>query len=113
MRLRQFTHDASHELRTPLAAVGSSLDLALKTGDYEREIRAAKRRTEARLAAHRAAAAIGGTRRVGSCRRRPTDMSALVASEVEQHRQAAADAGIELTSTRLPRGWSWTATRGW
>ena len=42
VRLRQFTHDASHELRTPLAAIGSSLDLALKTGDYEREIRAAK-----------------------------------------------------------------------
>ena len=42
-RLRQFTHDASHELRTPLAAVNSSLDLALRTGDYAEEIRAAKR----------------------------------------------------------------------
>ncbi len=42
-RLRQFTHDASHELRTPLAAVNSSLDLAMRTGDYVEEIRAAKR----------------------------------------------------------------------
>jgi signal transduction histidine kinase len=41
-RLHQFTHDAGHELRTPLAAAGSSLDLALRTGEYEDGIREAK-----------------------------------------------------------------------
>jgi signal transduction histidine kinase len=38
-RLEQFTHDASHELRTPLTAIRSSLDCAVKTGDYETGIR--------------------------------------------------------------------------
>jgi len=42
-RLEQFTDDASHELRTPLAVVNSELDLALRTGEYEERIRAAKR----------------------------------------------------------------------
>lgn len=41
-RLEQFTQDASHELRTPLAVLGSSLDLALKTKNYEEGIRSAK-----------------------------------------------------------------------
>lgn len=42
-RLEQFTQDASHELRTPLTAVGTSLDLALRTPDNRAEILAAKR----------------------------------------------------------------------
>ena len=41
-RLEQFTQDASHELRTPLASISSSLDVAMKTGDYEESIVAAK-----------------------------------------------------------------------
>ena len=41
-RLEQFTQDASHELRTPLASISSSLDVAMKTGDYEEGIVAAK-----------------------------------------------------------------------
>jgi len=41
-RLTQFTHDASHELRTPLAVIGSELDLALRTGDHEEHIAAAR-----------------------------------------------------------------------
>jgi signal transduction histidine kinase len=41
-RLEQFTQDASHELRTPLASISSSLDVAMKTGDYEQGIVAAK-----------------------------------------------------------------------
>ena len=97
VRLRQFTHDASHELRTPLAAVGSSLDLALKTGDYEREIRAAKSELKqgARLIERLLQLAELDELALSPL---PIDMSALVASEVEQHRRAAADAGIELTS---------------
>ncbi len=98
VRLRQFTHDASHELRTPLATVGSSLDLALKSGDHEREIQVAKNELKqgSRLIerllqlAELDELALSPT---------PTDMSALVASEVEQHQPAAGEAGIELTST--------------
>jgi signal transduction histidine kinase len=41
-RLEQFTQDASHELRTPLASISSSLDVAMKTGEYEQGIVAAK-----------------------------------------------------------------------
>jgi signal transduction histidine kinase len=102
VRLRQFTHDASHELRTPLAAVGSSLDLALKTGDYEREIRAAKSELKqgSRLIERLLQLAELDELALSPL---PVDMSALVASEVEQHRRAAADAGIELTST-ISRG---------
>ncbi|MFZ2414173.1 MAG: HAMP domain-containing sensor histidine kinase [Candidatus Cryosericum sp.] len=41
-RLEQFTQDASHELRTPLASISSSLDVAMKTGEYEQGFMAAK-----------------------------------------------------------------------
>lgn len=41
-RLEQFTQDASHELRTPLATLGSSLDLALKNGNYREGLLSAK-----------------------------------------------------------------------
>ncbi len=42
-RLEQFTQDAGHELRTPLTSVSTSLDLALATGEYLENIRAAKK----------------------------------------------------------------------
>jgi two-component system, OmpR family, sensor histidine kinase CiaH len=46
-RLTQFTHDASHELHTPLAVIGSELDLASRTRDYEKHIAAAKEEVKA------------------------------------------------------------------
>jgi signal transduction histidine kinase len=97
VRLRQFTHDASHELRTPLAAVNSSLDLALKSGDYEREIRAAKRELKqgSRLIERLLQLAELDELALSPV---PVDMSALVKSEVEQHRKDAREAGITLTS---------------
>ncbi len=97
-RLRQFTHDASHELRTPLAVVGSSLDLALKTGDYEGEIRAAKaelRQSSYLIERLLQLAELDELALAPS----PTDLSAVVRSEVEQHRRLATEAGIELTSS--------------
>ena len=98
VRLRQFTHDASHELRTPLAAIGSSLDLALRTGDYEREIRAAKNELKqgSRLIERLLQLAELDELALSPA---SVDMSALVSGEFEQHRKAAADAGIEFTST--------------
>jgi two-component system sensor histidine kinase CiaH len=96
-RLRQFTHDASHELRTPLAAANSSLDLAIRTGDYAEEIRAAKRELQQ------------GSRLIERLLQlaeldelaltpEPVDLSRLVRDEVAQHQGAAADAGVELRS---------------
>jgi signal transduction histidine kinase len=96
-RLRQFTHDASHELRTPLAAANSSLDLAMRTGDYAEEIRAAKRELQQ------------GSRLIERLLQlaeldelaltpEPVDLSRLVRDEVAQHQGAAADAGVELRS---------------
>jgi signal transduction histidine kinase len=98
VRLREFTHDASHELRTPLAAIGSSLDLALRTRDYEREIKAAKSELKqgSRLIERLLQLAELDQLALSPA---PVDMSILVSSEFEQHRKAAADAGIELTST--------------
>ncbi len=96
-RLRQFTHDASHELRTPLAVVGSSLDLALKTGDYENEIRAAKeelRQSSSVIDRLLQLAELDELALVP----KPIDMSALVISEAERHRPEAALAGLELVS---------------
>jgi signal transduction histidine kinase len=97
VRLRQFTHDASHELRTPLAAIGSSLDLALKTGDYESEIKAAKNELKqgSRLIERLLQLAELDELALSPA---PVDMSALVTGEFEQHRRVAADAGIEFTS---------------
>jgi signal transduction histidine kinase len=96
-RLRQFTHDASHELRTPLAAVNSSLDLALRTGDYVEEIRAAKRELQQGSRLVERLLQLAELDELGLVPE-PVDMSALVTSEVAQHQGAAADAGVELQS---------------
>jgi signal transduction histidine kinase len=100
-RLRQFTHDASHELRTPLAAVNSSLDLALKTGDYEPEIRAAKRELKQGSLLIERLLQLAELDQL-ALSPLPTDMSALVASEAEQHQRAASEVGLSLTSSISP-----------
>jgi signal transduction histidine kinase len=41
-RLNQFSQDASHELRTPLSNTNLSLDLALRSEEYEKYIKEAK-----------------------------------------------------------------------
>ena len=98
VRLRQFTHDASHELRTPLATIGSSLDLALRTGEYEREIRAAKSELKQ---GSRLIERLLQLAELDELALSPNsvDMSALVASEFEQHSRAAADADIGFTGS--------------
>lgn len=42
MRMEQFAQNAGHELRTPLTNLRTSLDVAIKTGEYEHGIREAK-----------------------------------------------------------------------
>jgi signal transduction histidine kinase len=100
VRLRQFTHDASHELRTPLAAVNSSLDLALRTGDYEDEIRAAKRELQQ---GSRVIERLLQLAELDQLALSPesVDLSAVVSDEVAQHQGAAIDAGLELRSDVL------------
>ena len=96
-RLTQFTHDASHELRTPLAVINSELDLALRTGDHEPHIVAAKEEVKAGAAliddllglAALDAATLDG---------RPVDLSALVEREVERSASLAQAEGVRLES---------------
>jgi signal transduction histidine kinase len=99
-RLRQFTHDASHELRTPLAAVNSSLDLALRTGDYEDEIRAAKRELQQGSRVIERLLQLAELDQL-ALTPEPVDLAALVRDEVAQHQGAAVDAGLELRSEVL------------
>jgi signal transduction histidine kinase len=95
-RLEQFTHDASHELRTPLTAMRSSLDTALKTGEYEAGIQEARQELDrgtllvdrildlARLDA--AALELG-----------EVDMGRVVADAVERQEGIATEAAVAVT----------------
>ena len=100
-RLTQFTHDASHELRTPLAVINSELDLALRTGDHEQHIAAAKEEVKAGAAliedllglAELDSATLDG---------HPVDLSALVEREVERCSLLAQAEGVRLESRVEP-----------
>jgi signal transduction histidine kinase len=100
-RLTQFTHDASHELRTPLAVINSELDLALRTGDHERHIAAAKDEVKTGAAliddllglAELDSATLDG---------HPVDLSALVEREVERSAPLAQAGGVRLESFVRP-----------
>lgn len=94
-RLEQFTQDASHELRTPLAGISSSLDVAMKTGEYEQGIMAAKVQVKyasllvdrllevAQL--DRAAVDLG-----------PVDMTALVSSVASQNTESCKEHQVTM-----------------
>ena len=100
-RLTQFTHDASHELRTPLAVINSELDLALRTGDHERHIVAAKEEVKAGAALIDdllGLAALDSTTLDGH----PVDLSALVEREVERSAPLAQAEGVRLESLVQP-----------
>jgi signal transduction histidine kinase len=82
-RLEQFTQDASHELRTPLASISSSLDVAMKTGEYEQGIMAAKGQVKyASLLVERLLEVAQLDR--ASADLGPIDMTALVCSAASQ-----------------------------
>jgi len=94
-RLEQFTQDASHELRTPLASISSSLDVAMKTGEYADGIVAAK--TQVKYASllverllevaqlERTAIDLG-----------PVDLTALVTAVVSQNAEVCKEHALRL-----------------
>jgi signal transduction histidine kinase len=95
VQLQQFTNDASHELRTPLAVVNSELDLALKTGDHENGIRAAKKELR------RGSEIVEGLLQLAALDSvtldaQPLDLSALVEGEVQRFARLAAENDIEV-----------------
>ncbi|HOV50680.1 MAG TPA: HAMP domain-containing sensor histidine kinase [Candidatus Cryosericum sp.] len=97
-RLEQFTQDASHELRTPLAAISSSLDVALKTGEYEEGISAAKGQVKyASLLVERLleVARLDRTR----VDLELVDLTSLVAAVASQQAEQCREHGLALTSS--------------
>jgi signal transduction histidine kinase len=100
-RLTQFTHDASHELRTPLAVISSELDLALRSGDPQAHIVAAKEEVKAgaRLVDDLLGlAALDATTIEG----RPVDLSALVEREVARLTSLAQVKSVALITSIEP-----------
>jgi signal transduction histidine kinase len=95
LRLERFTHDASHELRTPLAVVGSELDLALRTRDYEVGIRAAKE--ELRHGSELVESLLDlASLDTAALEAHSFDISALVQREVDRYEAAAEAAAVTI-----------------
>jgi signal transduction histidine kinase len=96
-RLEQFTQDASHELRTPLASISASLDVALKTGDYEQGIVAAKSQVKySSLLVERlleVARLDRTTLDLG-----PVDLSSLVTAVASQHAEACRERDLTMST---------------
>lgn len=94
-RLEQFTQDASHELRTPLAALGSSLDLALKTGKHREGIVSAKEDLkEVAVLVERLLELAQLDKFV--LQRTSVDLSSVVEDAVAKYRSMAREQGIEI-----------------
>lgn len=94
-RLEQFTQDASHELRTPLASISSSLDVAMKTREYEQGILAAKGQVKyASLLVERLLEVAQLDRATVSLG--PVDMSALVCSVASQSAEACREREVTM-----------------
>ena len=97
-RLEQFTQDASHELRTPLAAISSSLDVALKTGEYEEGIVAAKGQVKyASLLVERLLEVARLDRTKVDLEL--VDLTSLVAAVASQQAEACREHGLVLTTS--------------
>lgn len=94
-QLEQFTQDASHELRTPLTALSSSLDLALKTGEYKEGIESAKddlRRTAELLERLLQIARLG----TAGVERAPVQLSELLSQTVERFVPLAKERNVDI-----------------
>ena len=100
-RLTQFTHDASHELRTPLAVINSELDLALRTGDHEEHIAAAK--DELKVGAQLITDLLGlAELDSATLDGHSVDLSLLVGREVQRFASLAAQKGLRLSTDLEP-----------
>ncbi len=96
-RLEQFTQDASHELRTPLTVLGSSLDVALRTKQYEEGITSAKQDLKEIVRLVERMLELARVDRF-ALHTGPFDFSALVSEQVEKLRPVATEAGLSLTT---------------
>lgn len=102
----RFAANASHELRTPLTVTQTSLEIPLEQGlisdearpDVERALAAAKQSEE--LIA--ALLALADSRHIGPGERCPCDVAELLESRIEDIKEQAALAGIELVATIPP-----------
>jgi signal transduction histidine kinase len=94
-RLEQFTQDASHELRTPLAVLGSSLDVALKTKNYQEGIVSAK---EDLHHISRLVERLLELTRLDqfTLEAKPIDLSSLVTEMVEKYRLIAKEQSVTI-----------------
>ncbi len=100
-RLEQFTQDASHELRTPIAALSSSLDLALKTRNYQEGIVSAKEDLKEVASLVERLLDLARLDRL-VLKKDPVDFSTLITTVVERHRALAKDKGVSLTESVAP-----------
>ena len=103
-RERDFVADASHELRTPLALLRTELELALRHGDTEDELRtaiqAASEEAErlVQLAEDLLLIARSDKGEL-ALRREPIDVATLLASVATRFEWRAADAGREIVQS--------------
>lgn len=96
-RLEQFTQDASHELRTPLAALGSSLDVALKTGKHREGLLSAKDDLkEVSLLVERLLELARLDKLV--LHRNQIDFSSFVEQTIDKYRELAKEKKVEIKS---------------
>lgn len=101
-RLEQFTQDASHELRTPLTVLGSSLDVAMRTKQYEAGIASAKQDLKEIVRLVERMLELARVDRF-ALRVGPFDFAALVAEQTEKLQSAMAEAGLTL-ETKIEAG---------
>jgi signal transduction histidine kinase len=100
-RLEQFTQDASHELRTPLAALLSSLDLALLSGEHREGILSAKQDVkDITVLVERLLelARLDGF----AISRTSVDFSSLVEDAIEKFRPLAQEKGLTIEQSLQP-----------
>lgn len=100
-RLEQFTQDASHELRTPIAVLNSSLDLALKTKNYEEGILSAKEDIVRITLLTERLLELARLDRL-ALQKEKIDLSALIERSVEGLQKMASKASVELIADVKP-----------
>lgn len=99
--MAQFTENAGHELKTPLANLQSSLDVALKTGEYKEGIEEAKADIKTMSALIDTLLHLE-TLQVSDVQKQPTDVSQLVTDVAKSFEAKMAEKNIELITKITP-----------